>query len=302
MTAPTVSVLLSSYNHEKYIGRTIDSVLNQTFGDFELILVDDCSTDNSKTVIESYRDPRIKAFFLSPNQGMGMAFNFAVLKATGKYLARIDSDDFWTLDKLEKQKDYMEAHPETGACFSWAKIIDENEDEVQTSPDFDLSKVFAATNKSQGEWLRHFYTQGNALCHTSAFIRREAIESAGIYNYSLKQIQDLDLWVRIVKKYPIHVICEPLVFYRWFVSSAPNASARSQEVAARAFFEFFYLLHDFHNNLSDELFAEAFRKDFRNKDATTHEELLCERALLMLEKKPYLGCGSKLVGLLMLNP
>ena len=147
-----------------------------------------------------------------------------------------------------------------------------------------------------------FYTQGNALCHTSAFIRREAIESAGIYNYSLKQIQDLDLWVRIVKKYPIHVICEPLVFYRWFVSSAPNASARSQEVAARAFFEFFYLLQDFHNNLSDELFAEAFRKDFKNKDATTHEELLCERALLMLEKKPYLGCGSKLVGLLMLNP
>jgi hypothetical protein len=181
-------------------------------------------------------------------------------------------------------------------------VIDENEAEVPLSPDYDLKSLFAAQNKSQSEWLRHFYTQGNALCHTSAFIRREAIENVGIYNYSLKQIQDLDLWVRIAKKYPLHVICEPLVFYRWFVSSAPNASARSQEVATRAFFEFFYLLHDFHNNLSDELFAEAFRQDFLCKDATTHNELLCERAMLMLAKKPYLGCGSRLMGLLMLNP
>ena len=299
MRAPKISVLLSSYNHERYIRRTIESVLNQTYTDFELIIVDDCSTDHSKQVIESYTDPRIRAFFLNPNQGMGMAFNYSIKQATGEYLARIDSDDFWALDKLEKQLDYMEAHPETGACFSWAKVIDENENEVPSSI-CDRGSLFAARNRSQAEWLHQFYSKGCVLCHTSAFIRRSVLAEVGIYNYSLKQIQDLELWTRIAKRYPLHVICEPLVYYRWFVSSAPNVSAPSQEVMTRGAMEFFYLLYDFHNNLPDATFAEAFRQDFLCKNASSHEELLCERALLML-KQPYLGHSSKIIAILMLN-
>lgn len=299
MSIPKVSVLLSSYNHEKFIGRTIESVLNQTFTDFELIIVDDCSTDNSMEVIDRYKDLRIRSFFLKPNQGMGMAFNFAVKQATGKYLARIDSDDYWRLDKLQKQFDYMEEHPETGACFSWVKIIDENENEV---PSYicDRGELFAAKNRTQGEWLKHFYYKGCCLCHTSAFIRREALENVGIYNYSLKQIQDFELWSRIAKKYPLYVISEPLVNYRWFISTAPNVSAPSQDVNTRSMFEFFHFLYAFHNDLSDELFVETFRDEFTRKEASTHNELLCERALLML-KQPYLGDPSKIIALLMLN-
>ena len=299
MRTPKISVLLSSYNHERYIRRTIESVLNQTFADFELIIVDDCSTDNSKQVIQSYTDPRIKAYFLCPNQGMGVAFNYSVKQASGEYLARIDSDDFWALDKLEKQLAYMETHKETGACFSWVKVIDENENEVPASS-CDRGSLFAAHNRTQAEWLHQFYSKGCAVCHTSAFIRREALDEVGIYNYSLKQIQDLELWTRIAKRYPLHVICEPLVYYRWFVSSAPNVSAPSQEVMTRGAMEFFYLLYDFHNNLPDSLFSEAFRRDFICKNASTHEELLCERALLML-KQPYLGHSSKIIAILMLN-
>ena len=194
----------------------------------------------------------------------------------------------------------MDAHPETGVCFSWVKVIDENENEVPDSV-CNLERVFAAENRTQGEWLHQFYSKGSVLCHTSAFIRREAIEVVGIYNYPLLQIQDLELWTRIAKKYALHVICEPLVYYRWFLSSTPNASAPSPEVIARGTFEFFYLLQDFHNGLSDDLFAEAFRKEFINKDAATHNELRCERALLML-KPPYLvGNSSKIIALLMLN-
>ena len=299
MNIPEISVLLSSYNHEKYIRRTIESVLNQTFTNFELIIVDDCSTDNSKDVINSYSDQRIRTFFLEPNQGMGMAFNFSVKQATGKYLARIDSDDFWRLDKLQKQYDYMEKHPETGACFSWVKVIDENENEV---PPYicERGELFTAKNRTQGEWLYYFYFKGCCVCHTSAFIRREILDNVGIYNYSLKQIQDLELWVRIAKKYSLYVICEPLVYYRWFVSTTPNVSAPTQDVLTRGMFEFFYLLFDFHNDLSDEVFANAFRNEFTRKDASTHNELSCERALLML-KQPYLGNSSKIIALLMLN-
>ena len=299
MDTPEISVLLSSYNHEKYIRRTIESVLNQTFTDFELIIVDDCSTDNSKDVINSYKDPRIRPFFLEPNRGMGVAFNFAVKKARGKYLARIDSDDFWSLDKLQKQYDYMEEHPETGVCFSWVKVIDENEKEV---PPYicERGELFAAKNRTQGEWLHYFYFKGCCVCHTSAFIRREVLDDVGIYNYSLKQIQDLELWVRIAKKYSLHVICEPLVYYRWFVATTPNVSAPTQEVLTRGMFEFFYLLSEFHNDLSDEVFAAAFRNEFIRKDASSHNEFLCERALLMI-KQSYLGNSSKIIALLMLN-
>ena len=127
---PALTVVVTGFNQESSIRGAIESVLNQTFADFELIIVDDCSTDNSKQVIQSYTDPRIKAFFLCPNQGMGVAFNYSVKQASGEYLARIDSDDFWALDKLEKQLAYMETHKETGACFSWVKVIDENENEI----------------------------------------------------------------------------------------------------------------------------------------------------------------------------
>jgi glycosyltransferase involved in cell wall biosynthesis len=266
--------------------------------DFELIIVDDCSTDNSRNVISNYSDSRIRAFFLEQNQGMGMAFNFAVKQAKGKYLARIDSDDFWRLDKLQKQFDYMEVHPETGVCFSWVNLIDEDEKQI---PSYvcDRGELFAAKNRSQSEWLHYFYFKGCCVCHTSAFIRSDALENVGIYNYSLKQIQDLELWVRIAKKYPLHVICEPLVYYRW-LSTASNVSAPTQEVVTRGMFEFFYLLSDFHNGLSNEVFVQAFRTEFAQPDASTHNELLCERALLML-KQPYLGSPSKIIALLMLN-
>lgn len=299
MDFPRVSVLLSSYNHERYVKRSIDSVLAQTFRDFELIIVDDGSTDHSAEIIRSFADSRIKAFFLNPNQGMGLAFNFAIKQATGTYLARIDSDDFWDPRKLEKQLDYMEHHPSVGACFSWATIIDPNEQEV-SSLLCDRSRLFRPTNRSQAEWLHHFYTHGNTLCHTSAFIRREAVEQAGLYNCALRQLQDLDLWLRIVKRYPLHVLCEPLVYYRWLDLDTPNVSAPTQDSVTRTIFEFFQVLHDFHENLPDELFKAAFGQDFIFKPAATRQELLCERALLLL-RHPSLGQGGKILALLRLN-
>lgn len=298
MVIPAISVLLSSYNHEKYVGKSIESVLNQTFQDFELIIVDDCSPDNSKAVINSYTDPRIRTFFMESNQGMGMTFNYAIKQARGKYLARIDSDDTWTADKLQKQYEYMENHPETGACFSWVKVIDENDREVPAYIS-DRGQIFAAQNRSQSEWLHQFYSKGCNVCHTSAFIRHEALNNTGIYNYALKQIQDLELWVRIAKQYPLYVICEPLVNYRWFVSTTPNISAATPEVLTRGMFEFFYLMHDFHDGLSDDLFLEAFQNDLLREPAT-HDEISCERALLML-RQPYLGNSSKIIALIMLN-
>ena len=124
---PKVTVILTSFNHEKYIREAIDSVLNQTFTDFELIILDDGSSDNSWHLINQYSDSRIKACCSLVNVGGVVGVNKAISEqATGKYIAIHHSDDIWELDKLEKQVVYLEAHSEIGAVFTWVQIIDEH--------------------------------------------------------------------------------------------------------------------------------------------------------------------------------
>lgn len=101
---PEISVLMPVYNGEKYVKETIDSVLNQTFDDFEFIIVNDGSTDNTRNIIESYKDNRIELYNLARNRGVGFASNFAVNKAKGKYIARVDSDDIYHSDRFLLEK------------------------------------------------------------------------------------------------------------------------------------------------------------------------------------------------------
>ena len=104
-----VSIITPSYNSEKYLKDCIVSVLNQTFKSWEMLIVDDASSDNSRSVIESYlkKDKRIKAFFLEKNIGPAMARNYAISKASGRYIAFLDSDDMWLPHKLKVQLDFM---------------------------------------------------------------------------------------------------------------------------------------------------------------------------------------------------
>lgn len=127
-------------------------------------------------------------------------------------------------------------------------------------------------------------------------MRRKIIKDVGMYNYSLLQLQDFDLWVRIAKKFPIHVIQEKLVNYRWLVRSNGNASAPSLYVSRRSNYEFHYIISRYFDDIPDELFIKSFGEDFIRKGTTDHEELLCERAFLLL-KTDYCGNLSKLGGL-----
>ena len=122
---PKVSVLLSNYNGDKHLDESISSVLSQTYKDFEFIIVDDASTDSSRKVIENYHDKRIKKYYAEKNRNIAYSLNLALSMASGEYIARIDSDDVWELNKLEIQVQYMENHSECGACFTKVNIIDE---------------------------------------------------------------------------------------------------------------------------------------------------------------------------------
>ena len=124
-SAPKVTVILTSYNQAQYVAQAIQSVLNQTFTDFELFIVDDGSTDNSQEIIKTFTDPRIKFFLYRKNLGALKAIKEPINSANGKYIATQHSDDLWTADKLEKQVDFLEKNPDYAACFTQAEFIDE---------------------------------------------------------------------------------------------------------------------------------------------------------------------------------
>jgi glycosyltransferase involved in cell wall biosynthesis len=286
---------MANFNSSKFISQTIESVISQTYINWEFIIIDDCSTDNSREIIDSYHDDRIKKIYLDHHEHMVYGFNLGISHSTGDYLARIDNDDTWEPEKLEKQIIYMEANRDCGACFTLVNVIDEFR-RILTEKDTDRVRIFNTGNRNQTDWLRYFYFNGSCLCHTTVMIKREIINSVGLYNYSLVQLQDFDLWVRIAKKYPIYVIQERLVNYRWLVRSNGNASAPSLYVSRRSNYEFHYIISRYFDDIPDELFIESFGGDFIRKGTTDHDELLCERAFLLL-KTDYCGNLSKLGGL-----
>lgn len=280
---PMVSILLPSYNHEKYIGIAIDSVLNQTFQDFELLISDDFSQDGTINVIKKYSDSRIKTNFFSENQGATINHRYLLNQVTGKYVALINSDDVWLPTRLEKGIAYLEEHMECAACFSWADFIDEYGNRIT-----DNGNVFKQSNRTQAQWLYHFFINGNCICHPSILIRSDVYKELGTYNLSLRQLPDFDMWIRVIKKYQIHIIEESLVQHRRFISSGENTSSPTITNSIRDVMESYYILTTFFNDLKDELFKEAFQNDFRKKDANSHEELSCEKFFLMLDNKYYM--------------
>lgn len=294
---PKISIIMSNYNGEQFIEHAIESVINQTYTDFEFIIIDDCSTDRSRIIIDSFNDHRIKKVFFEKNEHMVYAFNYAISMASGEYIARIDSDDYWHPDKLTRQIDYMDKHSECGACFTLVNVVDET-DTLLTADDTDRVKLFEVDNRSQAEWIKYFYFSGSCLCHPSVLMRKEAIERVGVYNYSLVQIQDFELWIRIAKKYEIYVIQERLTNYRWFMSGE-NASAPSDTVNRRSEAEFSYVLSRYFDDISDELFLSAFSDEFIHREARSHEMLLCEKALMLL-RPVFCGYPGKIGGIIKL--
>lgn len=280
MNQPLVSIIMSNYNGERFIEQTINSVLRQTYSEFEFIIIDDCSTDNSRKIINQYTDNRIRKIFFDQNEQMCFAFNYGLKIGKGEYYARIDSDDTWLPDKLEKQIRYLENNKDCGACFTLVNVVDEHGEKL-TENETDRVKLFNTQNRTRMEWINHFFFKGSCLCHPSAVFRKEIIEKVGFYNYSLRQIQDYDLWVRIAKVADIYVLQERLVNYRWCIDGS-NASAPSVGVNNRSNYEFGYVISRFFDDMRDEDFCKAFQKEFINKEACTKEELECEKLFLLL--------------------
>jgi glycosyltransferase involved in cell wall biosynthesis len=241
---PRVSVILTSFNHEKYIREAIDSVIDQSFTDFELNIWDDASADGSWAVINSYSDPRIKAFRNEVSKRGIYGINKTISDvATGGYIAIHHSDDVWELDKLERQVAYLDQHPDIGAVFTNALAISEDGSPLTDEKHFYFD-IFNQPNRARYEWLRFFFSRGNALCHPSVLIRKSCYTDCGLYRYGFAQVGDFDMWIRLCLKYEIHVLPEKLVRFRVRDNEA-NASGDRPETRLRMRYEHCKLLPNY---------------------------------------------------------
>ena len=280
MSIPKVSVLMGVQNQEKYISKSIESVLAQTFTDFEFMILNDGSTDRTLEIIKEYaaKDNRIRYFSFPQKTGIAYGCNFTIEKSVGKYLARIDGDDLWEPDKLMLQVEYLDSHPECGVCFTHANIIDENGTEISGEKANYMDVLFSQTNKTQAQWLRHFFTYGNCLCHPTSVIRKEVFKNTSGYHNAFRQLPDFEIWTQLIKITQFHIIEEKLINYRWHNS---NTSAPNNYSVNRTYQEFFQLILHLFDHISDQLFIESFSDLFVCKDSQTKQELLCEKAFLL---------------------
>lgn len=238
MNIPKVSVIISAFNHEKYVAESINSVLFQSFMDFELIVVDNGSTDLTYKVIKTFTDPRVRIFRLKKNVGFGFALNYVLDKTQGEYISLFSSDDICFPDKLEKQVKYLDNNPEVGAVFSQAQMIDE---EGNILSDHYYDKVFEQKNKNRFEWLNHFFYNGNCICFPSTLIRKSIYKQIQFENEALAQLHDFDTWIRLCFKKNIHIFSEKLVKFR-IRSGNMNAGSDTIENKVRSMFEFSHVL------------------------------------------------------------
>lgn len=290
MDRELVSVLMVNYNRGTTIGESIKSVLAQTYTDLELIIVDDGSTDDSCSVIESIKDPRIKLYRLEQNEHISHATNYGFQKVTGAYLARIDSDDVWYPQKLEKQITFLKNNPEYKICFAWIDLIDEYGNSINEQQK-ELLGVFETTFQGQSDCLHRFFFGGNCLSHPSVVMRTELMRETGDFNLAYMQSHDFDYWVRIAKKYPIYVMQERLLAMRRFIdenSEVENNSKTYGSNVIRYENEAANIKRHFFEDMEDELFIRTFRQDFKNPESSTKEELECEKIFLLCKTCPEL--------------
>ncbi|MCD6400322.1 MAG: glycosyltransferase [Anaerolineales bacterium] len=202
---PTVSVIIPSYNREHQVGRAIQSVLDQTYKDFEIIVIDDGSIDNTEKVVKSFNDERVKYIRQGSNGGAAAARNTGIKIAQGEYIAFQDSDDEWFPEKLEKQmKVFEDASPEVGVVYTGMWKINREKRKYWYTPRIkpeDGIVYEEALNRVRGIGL------------VAAVIKRECFNKVGVFDESLPRFIDLEFFIRLSQYYLFQHIDEPLVNY-----------------------------------------------------------------------------------------
>jgi len=188
-SAPPVSVLMTVYNAEPFLHEAIQSILNQSFGDFEFIVIDNASTDASREILASYSDPRLRLFYNSENMGPPRALNKGLRMAKGEYVARMDADDVALPGRLAKQFDFMARNPDCAALGTQIMLLDHNG-----------RRIYAPWMPVTPDEIRWKLMFTSPLAHSSVMMRKECLLNADGYDECFRYAPDYDLWSRLVRR------------------------------------------------------------------------------------------------------
>jgi glycosyltransferase involved in cell wall biosynthesis len=223
-TSPNISVVMPVYNSAAYLEAAIDSILNQSFGDFEFIIIDDGSEDDSYRIIQRYKDSRIHLFQNEVNKGIAFCLNFGINYSCGEFIARMDSDDICEPNRFEEQLKFMQDYPHISLCGTRTKIIDQD------------GQVFSIRDTKIGDQQIRIalFLGETSISHPTAMIRREFLLFNHLYyNPDCLYAEDYELWCRISTLTALENLSTPLVRYRVHEKSASVLFSKIQRLSAR---------------------------------------------------------------------
>ncbi|MDR9895186.1 glycosyltransferase [Aetokthonos hydrillicola Thurmond2011] len=219
---PLVSVVIPAFNAEKTIRQTIESAVNQTLTDIEIIVINDGSTDSTAKVIEIVTDSRLQVFSY-PNEGVAVSRNRGISKAVGEFISFLDADDLWTPNKLESQVNALREHPEATVAYSWVNFIDTDGDFLYPGYRFTLtgdvySKLF----------VQNFLDNGSNI-----LVRTEALQTVGGFEQSVSPAEDWDIALRLAARYQFVVVPEAQILYRLSANTLSSNLYRQETVTLK---------------------------------------------------------------------
>jgi predicted SAM-dependent methyltransferase len=254
---PIVSVIMPSYNHARYVRTAVESVLSQTVGDLELIVIDDGSTDGTREVLDGIRDDRLRCVFRERNVGASAGSNDGLALARSPFVAMISSDDLFAPTKLERQLQVFEEDSATTAVFCTPRLID-GEGRPLRPGSHPLEGTFVPGRWSRCEVLAKLLHEGNFLCHPSVMVRRETYDRVGGYDPRMASLGDFEMWMRMAVHEPGGFVTleGELLSFRLHATNASAATSANVTCGMHEWPLVVRHLRDLRNR--PDLFAEAF--------------------------------------------
>lgn len=212
--SPKITVLMPVYNCELYVGEAIESILNQTYTDFELLIIDDASTDTTASIVKNYVDNRIQLIEKPVNTGYTNSLNHGLNIAKGQYIARMDGDDICMPERFSKQVTYLDTHPETVLCATAFKVI---------------GREVYFNSPENHDAIKLAFLEGNCICHSSIMMRKETLDAHSInYDKSKEPAEDYAMWIQLLFLGKLYIFPEILVEYRVYANQVSAKRAEEQ--------------------------------------------------------------------------
>lgn len=290
MKFPQISVIVTTYNHELWVRQCLDSVLNQRGVNIEVIVHDDCSTDNTPQILEEYAS---KCTIIRNQSGLNVGVSRAANKmldlCRGRYVALMSGDDAWDESKLIAQYEYLESNKSVDICFTDSVTMDE---EGNIGPRF---APFQHQNLNRQQWIIRLLS-GNCLPAMSAVLRRNTWVDSNRFDVTLRQLQDWDYWIRAISAgLNFHIIQEPLVKYR--VRAGSLSISNSPEKKSREAFETIACLKSF-LNLGLGEFRAVFGRHIENSSLFSNDRSIQSGLavlLSMINRNSYKAAAAEIL-------